>query len=312
MATYLVTGGAGFIGSNIVEELVKRNEEVIVIDDLSTGKIENIKPFLDKITFYKGSINDLKLLEKAMKDADIILHQAAIPSVPRSIDNPLMTNNANITGTLNVLETARNLGKRRVVYAASSSAYGDQPVAMKTETLNPNPMSPYAIQKLTGEYYCRVYHKIYGLETIALRYFNVFGPRQDPNSPYAAVIPLFIKAVMNNEQPVIYGDGLQSRDFTYVANNVHAVLLAAHTKNKDAFGETINIALGNSVNLLQLLEKINKILCTDIRPVFRERRKGDVMHSLADISRAKKLLDYSPVVSFDEGLKLTIDYYKSH
>lgn len=308
MAKYLVTGGAGFIGSNIVKKLLENKESVRVLDNLSTGKIENIKPFLDKIEFINGDFTDLKVAKKAVKGVDYVLHQGAIPSVPRSIDDPVETNNANILGTLNMLIASKDEGVKRFVYAASSSAYGDSPTMPKEESMNVSPKSPYAIQKLTGEQYCQIFYKIYGLETVCLRYFNVFGPNQDPESVYSAVIPLFIKKMLKGESPVIYGDGETSRDFTYVDNNVDANLKACIAPQKCA-GEVINIACGYKISLNDLIEKINKVLGTKIKPIYKEERRGDVKHSLANISKAKKLLGYKPIVNFDEGLKKVIEFY---
>ena len=307
MAKYLVTGGAGFIGSNIVKRLAELNEDVRVVDNFSTGKKENIKPFLDKIEFIEGDFTNLDFARTVVKGVDFVLHQGAIPSVPRSIDNPLLTNNANIQGTLNLLIASKDAGVKRFIYAASSSAYGDSPVMPKVESMNVSPRSPYAIQKLTGEFYCRNFYSIYGLETICLRYFNVFGPNQDPESVYSAVIPLFIKKMLKGESPTIYGDGEISRDFTYVDNNVD-VNLKACLAPKEAQGEVINIATGNEISLSQLVEKINNILGTSIKPVYAKARAGDIKDSLADISKANKLIGYKPLVNFDECLKKTIEF----
>ena len=307
--SYLVTGGAGFIGSNIVEALVSQGETVKVIDNLSTGNIDNIKPFRKDIEFFNSSICDGKVLKNVLKDVDFVLHQAAIPSVPRSIDKPYEVNNANITGTLSLLIACRDSGVKRVVFASSSSVYGNSPTLPKVEDMRLWPLSPYALTKLTDEHYCRLFSEIYGLDTVSLRYFNVFGPRQDPNSEYAAVIPKFIRAMMNDEQPVIYGDGLQSRDFTYVANNVRANLLAC--KAKGVAGDVFNIAGGTRITLLQLVEKINAILGKDIKPKFAKDREGDVKHSLADVSKAKAKLGYEQEISFDEGLKKTIEVFQN-
>lgn len=309
MATYLVTGGAGFIGSNLVKKLLENGEEVRVLDDCSTGKIENLKPFLEKIEFIDGDFTNLQTAQQAVSGVDFVLHQGAIPSVPRSVDDPIKTNNANVLGTLNMLIASRDAGVKRFVYAASSSAYGDSPVMPKVETMPTAPKSPYAIQKLTGEYYCQIFFTLYGLETVCLRYFNVFGPNQDPTSVYSAVIPLFIKKMQAGESPIIYGDGETSRDFTFVDNNVDAVLRAC-VAPKDCAGEVINVACGYEVSLNQLVEKINIELGTHITPVYKDERKGDVKHSLADISKAERLLGYRPVVSFEEGLKKTIKFYR--
>ena len=306
---YLVTGGAGFIGSNIVDRLVRDGQEVRVIDDFSTGKIENIEHNLDKIELTTGSITDLELVKKAVEGVDYVLHQAALPSVPRSVANPIASNAVNIDGTLNILVAARDAGVKRVVYAASSSAYGDTPTLPKSEDMPPNPLSPYALTKLAGEQYCTIFYRLYGLETVSLRYFNVFGPRQDPTSQYAAVIPKFIEKILAGESPTIYGDGEQTRDFTFVTNNVEANLLACTAPNVG--GEVINVACGERYSLLQLVELINETLGTKIEPIFEPGRPGDVKHSLADISKARELLGFKPLVDFEEGLKLTIDHLRS-
>jgi len=305
---YVITGGAGFIGSNLVEALVNKGERVVVIDDLSTGRLENIRPFMDKIEFVEGSILDLELLNRIFKGADFVLHQAAIPSVPRSIADPIASNAVNITGTLNVLVAARNAGVKRVVYASSSSAYGDTPTMPKVETMPTKVMSPYALMKLTGETYCRLFSEIYELETVALRYFNVFGPRQDPDSQYSAVIPIFIKAILEGKPPKIFGDGTTSRDFCYIQNVVNANLLACTAEG--VAGDVFNIACGEQTTLTMLVEKINNILGKDIDAVHDAERPGDIKHSLADISKAKRLLGYEVEVPFDEGLKKTIGWYK--
>ncbi|MBI4155911.1 MAG: SDR family oxidoreductase [Candidatus Zambryskibacteria bacterium] len=311
MAKYLVTGGAGFVGSNIVKKLLENKENVRVLDNLSTGKIENIKPYFDKIEFIEGDFTDLEIAKNAVKGIDYVLHQGAIPSVPRSIDDPIKTNNSNILGTLNMLIASRDSGVKRFVYASSSSAYGDSPIMPKVESMNVAPKSPYAIQKLTAEQYCQIFHKIYGLETVCLRYFNVFGPNQDPESVYSAVIPLFIKKMIKGESPIIYGDGNTSRDFTYVDNNIDANLKACSASKKCA-GEVINIACGYEMSLNELVEKINKLLKTNIKPIYKEERKGDVKHSLADVAKAKRFLGYEPIISFEDGLQKTIEFYKHH
>lgn len=311
MTNFLVTGGAGFIGSNIVERLVNEGHAVRVLDDLSSGKRENLAPFGDKVELIEGDLRDPDAVKRAVDDIEIILHQAALPSVQRSVENPLLSNDINVTGTLNLLNEARLSRVRRVIYAASSSAYGDQPVPVKTETLVPMPVSPYAVAKLTCEYYLRAFHECYGLETVALRYFNVFGPRQDPNSEYSAVIPLFITRCLRGESPTIYGDGEQSRDFTYVSNNVSANLLAAKADAASVSGRVFNIACGRSYTLLELLKEINTILGTDIQPVLAPPRTGDVRHSLADIKAAEKAMGYTVEVDFHEGLKKTVEAYKA-
>ncbi|MCB0723931.1 MAG: SDR family oxidoreductase [Ignavibacteriae bacterium] len=301
----LVTGGGGFIGSNIVEELLRQGFEVNVIDNFSTGKRENLSPFEKDINLIEGDIRSYHIVQEAVNGVDVILHQAALPSVPRSIKDPITTNEVNISGTLNLLESAVKANVKRFVYASSSSVYGDSPQLPKKETMEPNPLSPYAVSKLAGEKYCQVFNRIYGIETICLRYFNVFGLRQDPTSQYSAVIPKFITLMMNDKQPVIYGDGKQSRDFTYVANVVKANLLAA-TKEIDG-SYTLNCACHDRIDLIELVKKINAQLGKDIEPVFADARKGDVKHSFADIDLAKEKLDYEVVVNFDEGLSLTIE-----
>jgi len=311
MAKYLVTGGAGFIGSNIVFKLLQNGQSVRVLDNLSTGKIKNIEVFLKDIEFIEGDFTDLEVAKKAVLGIDYVLHQGAIPSVPRSIDDPIKTNNTNILGTLNMLIASRDEKVKRFIYAASSSAYGDSEVSPKVESMQTIPKSPYAIQKLTGEQYCQVFYKIYGLETVCLRYFNVFGPNQDPESVYSAVIPFFIKKILKGESPVIFGDGSTSRDFTYVDNNVDANLKACLAPSVCA-GEVVNIACGYEISLNELVERINTILGTNIKPIYKEERTGDIKHSLADISKAKKLLTYEPIVDFDLGLKKTVEFYKNN
>jgi len=311
MAKYLVTGGAGFIGSNIVKRLLSEGQGVRVIDNFSTGNKKNIEPFLDKIDLLEGDFTELDVARSAVKGVDYVIHTGAIPSVPRSVDDPIKTNNSNITGTLNLLIASRDEKVKRFVYSASSSAYGDSKVMPKEETMPIAPKSPYAIQKLVGEMYCQNFYKIYGLETVCLRYFNVFGPNQDPESVYSAVIPMFIKKIMKGETPVINGDGTTSRDFTYVDNNVDANLRACVACSECA-GEVINIACGYEVSLNELVQKINTELGTDVKPEYKDERVGDVKHSLADISKAEKLLGYKPLVSFEEGLRKTIEFYKNN
>ena len=311
MARYVVTGGAGFIGSHIVEELLKRGENVRVVDNLSTGKIENIRDFLNKIDFLEIDLRDINKVREDVEGVDYILHQAAIPSVPRSIIDPISSNSANVDGTLNLLFAAKEAGVKRVVIASSSSVYGDSQILPKSEEFTPNPISPYAVTKLVEELYARVFYQIYRLETVSLRYFNVFGPRQDPTSQYAAVIPRFITRMLRGEPPVIFGDGEQSRDFTYVKNVVEANLLAS-ISDKVGHGEVINIACGESITLNQLVDRIDEILGTNIKPIYTEPRPGDVRHSLASINRAKELLGYTVKVSFLDGLKETINWYKNN
>lgn len=308
---YLVTGGAGFIGSHLVEELVRQGQRVRVIDNLSTGKKENIEPFISRIEFIEGDIRDLQLVREAMQGVDYVLHQAAVPSVPRSVRDPLTTNAANVDGTLNILIAARDAGVKRVVYASSSSVYGDTPTLPKREDMRPEPRSPYAVSKLAGEFYCRVFYHVYGLETVVLRYFNVFGPRQDPKSQYAAVIPRFITALLCGEPPTIFGDGEQSRDFTYVENVVEANLLAAKVPN--IAGEVFNIACGERITINELAQLLTEIIGVNprLKPKYAPSRPGDVRHSLADISKSRGLLGYEVKVSTREGLEQTVAWYAS-
>jgi UDP-glucose 4-epimerase len=309
MQTYLVTGGAGFIGSHIAAALVERGDHVRILDNLSTGKRGNLDLLANKVEVIDGDLTDRAAVERAVKGAEVIFHQAALASVPRSVAQPLETNAACVTGTVNVLDAARQAGVRRVVYAASSSAYGDQPVPVKSERLMPAPISPYAAAKLAGEFYCQAFTATYGLETVALRYFNVFGPRQDPQGAYAAVIPKFIVEMLAGRRPTIFGDGMQSRDFVYVGDVVRGNLLASESKT--AVGKTINIASGRQYSLLDVVAAINRVLGTDIQPVLAEPRVGDVRDSLADISLAKELLDYQPTIDFEDGLRRTIDDFKA-
>ena len=308
MARYLVTGGAGFIGSNIVEELVRRNEEVRVLDNFSTGTRENIVEFINKVELIEGDIRDLKVVRQAVKGVDYVLHQAALPSVTRSVKDPLSINDVNVKGTLNVLISARDAGVKKVVYASSSSIYGDSEVLPKKENMTPNPKSPYAVSKLAGEHYCKVFSRIYGLPTVCLRYFNVFGPRQDPRSQYAAVIPRFIHQLLNNKLPTIYGDGEQTRDFTYVENVVKANLLAVETNNVS--GAIINIACGERFSINRLMQILNEFFQKNVSPIYTDTRPGDVKHSLADINKARRVLAYEPKIKFENGLKMIVDWYK--
>ncbi len=310
MATYLVTGGAGFIGSHLVETLIRQGETVRVIDNFLTGSRSNLVPFLDKIELCERDITQPDELPDAFKGVDYVLHQAALPSVPRSVADPALCHAACATGTLNVLVAARDAGVKRVVYAASSSAYGDAESDAKSEDMMPNPLSPYAVAKLSGEQYCQVFHRIYGLETVCLRYFNVFGPRQDPDSPYSAVIPLFMKAMLRHQAPTIFGDGTQSRDFTYIDNVVHGNLLACQADGNKVSGQIINVACGDKISLLMLVENLNALLGTAITPKFGPARAGDVKHSRADISKAGSLLGYEPIVSFQEGLARTLSWLR--
>lgn len=302
---YLVTGGAGFIGSNIVKEILNRGEKVVVLDNFATGKRENILGFSSDKNFQliEGDLSSFHIVREAVRGVDYILHQGALPSVPRSINDPITTNNVNILGTLNILEAAKEFNVKRVVYASSSSIYGNSSISPKKEDFPVNPLSPYALSKYTAERYCQIYHELYRLETVCLRYFNVFGPNQDPTSQYSAVIPKFIKLISENKAPIIYGDGFHSRDFTYVTNNVNANLLACTAKNVS--GEVLNIACGESFTLLELVKEINRILNKQIKPIFKPSRLGDVKNSIADISKAKKFLNYSVTVNFKNGLEKT-------
>ena len=306
----LVTGGAGFIGSHLVRALIGVGRAVRVIDDFSTGKRENLAEVSEQIELVEGDIRDRLTVEAAMRGIEVVLHQAALPSVPRSIKDPIASNEVNVTGTLNVLVAAKQTGVRRVVYASSSSAYGANPTLPKHEDLPAQPLSPYAVSKLTAEQYCRVFHRIYGLETVALRYFNVFGPRQDPGSQYSAVIPKFIAWLERGEPPRIEGDGEQTRDFTYVDNVVRANLLAAEAPSVG--GEVFNVACNGRVSINELAAKLSEMVSPDapIEPIHGEARPGDVKHSLASIDKAKRLLGYAPVVSFDEGLKRTVEWFQ--
>jgi len=306
---YLITGGAGFIGSNLVRKLLEMNEDVRILDNFATGKRENILPLINNphLTVIEGDLRSFHIVRTAVKGVDYILHQGALPSVPRSINDPITTNDVNILGTLNILEAAKEFGVKRVVCASSSSIYGNSEILPKIETMPVNPMSPYALTKYAQERYCQIYYNLYGLETVALRYFNVFGPNQDPTSQYSAVIPKFIKLMSEAKEPIIYGDGTQSRDFTYVDNVVYANLLACNAEK--AAGEVINIACGESYNLLELVKMINEILGKNIKPRFAPERPGDVKHSLASIDKAKELLGYKVKVDFKEGLARTNKFY---
>ncbi|HLD27280.1 MAG TPA: SDR family oxidoreductase [Patescibacteria group bacterium] len=308
MSKILITGGAGFIGSNIVKVLLEEGHEVTVIDNLITGKKDNLKPFLDKLKFIEGSILEEAKINEAMEGVEYVLHQAALPSVPRSLEQPLASLENNLSITLKILLKSVEFKVKRLVYASSSSIYGNQESEKKSEDLRPLPVSPYAVYKNAGEQLCQIYSKIHGLAAVCLRYFNVFGPNQDPDSPYSAVVPLFIKKMLNGERPVINGDGNNARDFTFVENNVKANILALKS-DKVGQGEIINIACGQSISLNQLVEEINACLNTEIKPIYGPKRPGDIKHSLADISRAKKLLDYSPEVDFKTGIKQTVDYF---
>ncbi len=308
MRTFLVTGGAGFIGSHIATALVERGDHVRVLDNLCTGHLANLAHLGGQVEFIRADLNDVAEVAKAVRDVDCVFHDAALASVPRSVEAPLDTNAACVTGTVTLLDLARRAGVRRLVYAASSSAYGDQPTSSKRESDLPAPISPYGAAKLAAEFYCQAFTATYGFETVSIRYFNVFGPRQDPNSQYSAVIPLFITAMLAGRQPVVYGDGHQSRDFTYVANVVHGSLLAADAPG--VAGRVFNVANGRQTSLLELLAALNQLLGTNVRPVFAPSRMGDVRESLADITQARMHLKYEPLVGFDDGLRRSIEYYK--
>lgn len=310
----VVTGGAGFIGSNLAEELANRGTEVIILDDLATGKMENIADLLKsksaEVRFVKGSVTNLELLKSIFNDEDVdcVFHQAAIPSVQRSVEDPRVTNEVNVNGTLNVLIAAKECGVEKVVYASSSSVYGDTPELPKREDMKPNPKSPYAVSKLTGEEYCTVFAEVYGLKTVSLRYFNVYGPKQDPASEYAAVIPRFITRVLANKPPIIYGDGEQTRDFTFVKDVVHANILALASKRGEG---VFNIASGRRISVNELAHMIIRMTEKDLKPVYTEARKGEIKHSLADVSLAKEKLGYEPEYNLEEGLKETFLFQRN-
>ncbi len=305
---FLVTGGAGFIGSNICRRLVAEGCFVRVVDNLLTGKRANLAPIMDKIEFIEADMGVPEVARAVVQGIDVILHEGALPSVPRSVDDPAATHQHCVDATFTLLLAARDAHVKRFVYAASSSAYGDTPTLPKVETMAPNPLSPYAVGKLVGEYYCSVFAKVFGLETIALRYFNVFGPHQDPASQYAAAIPAFVTAILRDQPPTIYGDGEQSRDFTYVDNVVQANLLAARAK--ETHGEVVNIACGEAVTVNAIVDRINQLLGKHVKPIYAPARAGDVKHSLADITAARKLIGFEPVVLFREGLEESIDWYR--
>jgi nucleoside-diphosphate-sugar epimerase len=306
----LVTGGAGFIGSHLVERLLEENYEVRVLDNFSTGRLENLKEVNNQIELVEGDIRDYEVVRRTMREVEVAFHQAALCSVARSVKQPSITNDVNTNGTLNVLLAARDEKTRRVIYASSSSVYGDTPALPKQETQTPAPASPYAVTKLTGELYCRNFYKLFALETFSLRYFNVFGPRQVPNSPYAPVIPRFISALQNGEPSVIYGDGQQSRDFSYVDNIVEANMLAM--KAESGFGEAINIACGQRTTLVQLAGYLRDLLSVTVQPVHQQPRLGDVLHSQADVSKAEALLRYYPRTDLLTGLRYTVEWYRNN
>lgn len=308
MPTYLVTGGAGFIGSHLVEELLRRGHAVRVADSLITGRRSNLD-HVPAAEFHEGDLADLSFAKTVVNGCDYVLHQAAIPSVPRSVKDPIASNRANVDATLNVLVAARDAGVRRVVFAGSSSAYGNTPTLPKHEEMPANPLSPYALQKVVGEQYLQMFTSLYGLETVSIRYFNVFGPRQDPSSPYSGVISVFATALLENRPPTIYGDGEQTRDFTYVANVVDGVLRACEAPK--AVGEVINVATGGRISLNDLFREMKTIVGAGVDPAYAEPRAGDVRDSQADIRKAKEILGYEPAVSFEEGLKRTIEWYRT-
>ncbi len=309
MQTCLVTGGAGFIGSNLVEALLKRGARVRVLDNLATGRMANLAPFLADIEFIQGDIRDIEIVRRAVAGIELVFHQAAIPAVQRSIDDPLATNEVNVTGTLHVLLAARDAGVQRVVFASSSSVYGNSPNLPKRESMPVEPLSPYAVSKLAGERYCQAWTEVYGMPTIALRYFNVFGPRQDPRSDYAAVIPRFVTSMLQGHAPIIYGDGQQSRDFTYIDNVIAANLCAAEAPA--TVSGYFNVACGERISLLHLIDAINRCLGTAIAPQHGTPRTGDVKHSQADIRLIRTALGYEPVVDFAEGLHHTIAFLRT-
>ena len=310
MDKFLVTGGAGFIGSSICRRLVAEGCFVRVVDNLLTGKRSNLADVIDKIEFVEADMGDPEVARSAMKDVDVVLHQGALPSVPRSVDDPAASHQHCVDATFTLLLAARDAGIKRFVYAASSSAYGDTPTLPKVETMPTDPLSPYAVGKLVGEYYCSVFSKVFSLETISLRYFNVFGPRQDPASQYAAAIPAFVTAILKDRPPTVYGDGEQSRDFTYIDNVVQANLLAARADKTN--GEVVNIACGEAITVNAIIKLINELLGKDVRPNYDPPRPGDVKHSLADIAAAKELIGFEPVILFREGLERSIDWYRNN
>ncbi len=303
----MVTGGAGFIGSNLAMDLVKNGHDVVVIDDLSSGYKKNLQKVMDKIDFIEGSVLDKNLLEKSMRKVDAIFHTAAVASVQRSIDLPAYCHEINVVGTINVLEAARKNRVKKVIFSSSAAIYGDLPGLPKKEDSKPDPKSPYAADKLASEYYMKIYHDIFGLQTLSFRYFNVFGENQDPESEYAAVIPLFIRSMLKGKAPVIFGDGTQTRDFTYILDLVEGMQKAL---DHDLDGSAVNLATGEKSSLLDLISSLNRILDTDISPKFKEKRKGDIHESYSDITRARKMLGYSPEYSFEQGLKRTVEFFR--
>ena len=308
-AEYLITGGAGFIGSNLAERLVRDGKGVRVFDNFSTGRRENLRGIKTKIEVIEGDLRNLAEVRKAVAGVRYVLHVAALPSVQRSVEDPLMTHEVNVNGTLNLLIAAREARCQRVILSSSSAVYGDTPTLPKREDMTPSPVSPYGASKIISEYYCRLFWQLYGLETVSLRYFNVFGPRQDPQSEYAAVIPKFITSVLAGRSPTIFGDGTQTRDFSHVDNAVEANL-AACVASKEALGESFNIACGERISLLQLVDTINRVTGKNVTPKFDPPRPGDILHSLADVTKARKLLGWKPTVNFREGIEKTIAWYR--
>jgi nucleoside-diphosphate-sugar epimerase len=306
---YLITGGAGFIGSNIAEYLVRQGYRVRIFDNFSSGARANVRSFADKAEILEGDLRDPKAVNQAVRGVGLVFHLGAMPSVIRSVEDPRTTSEANIMGTVNLLIAARDAGVKRVVFSSSSSVYGDTPTLPKREDMAPSPLSPYAVHKITGEYYCRIFWQLYGLETVSLRYFNVFGPRQDPQSQYAAVIPRFITAILKDKPPTIYGDGKQTRDFSHVENVIDANVMACEA-GKDALGQSFNIACGGRVSLLELVDTVNKILGKNIAPKLDPPRPGDILHSQADISKAEKLLGWKPRVDFRKGIEKAVAWYR--
>lgn len=307
MSNFLVTGGAGFIGSNLCEKLLAEGHRVRVLDNLATGKAENMKDFTGAVEFIRGDIRDTEAVGRSFKEVDYVIHLAALGSVPRSVADPVTTHEVNITGTLNILCAARDAGVKRVVCASSSSVYGDTPVLPKKEDMFPTPLSPYAVSKLSGEYYCKVFHKVYGLETVALRYFNVYGKRQDPDSQYAAVIPRFVTALIAGSSPIIYGDGGQTRDFTFVEDCNQANYKACFADG--CAGGAYNIGAGKRISIKELFQNIKRGLGSALEPIYEPARKGDVRDSLADISRARQFIGYDPAYTIDSGLEKTVQWY---
>jgi nucleoside-diphosphate-sugar epimerase len=311
MAVYLITGIGGFIGSSLARELLRRGERVRGVDNFSTGKRENLAQILGQIDFHEGDILNLDAMKSACTGVDYVLHQAAIPSVPKSVLDPIASNRANVDGTVNVLVAARDAKVKRVIYAASSSAYGDTPTLPKHERMTPDPISPYAVAKLASEHYLISFYRCYGLVTVALRYFNIFGPRQDPSSPYSGVLAKFITQMLAGHQPTIFGDGEQSRDFTYIDNAVEANLLACTAPAPQAAGKVFNVATGRRVTLNETFKLLQTLTAYSGSPIYAAERGGDIKHSLADISSAEKHLGYKPKVNFEEGLRRTVDWYRS-